>query len=124
MVLYRIEFIQVMGRGVERIVETEKSRERERESRGVEVGHEHVERAGRGMEREVQQEEEDRGIAKKRERGERQRETERERKGERKGARSSFYSESGKLGCCPVIVGWSLDKIRTSTMRKVILFIL
>jgi hypothetical protein len=42
-----------MGRGVERVVETEKGREREREREresrgGVEAGHEHVKREGRG----------------------------------------------------------------------------
>ena len=31
---YRIEFIQSMGRGVERVVETERKREREQRSRG------------------------------------------------------------------------------------------
>jgi hypothetical protein len=37
-----------MGRGVERVVEIEKGRERQRQSRGVEGGHENVEREGVG----------------------------------------------------------------------------
>lgn len=44
-VWYRIEFIQDMEKGVERLVETEKGTER------VEAGHEHVE-GGRRMRRE------------------------------------------------------------------------
>ena len=42
---YSIEFIQGMGRGVEKVVETEKGRERV--SGGVEADHEHVERGAR-----------------------------------------------------------------------------
>jgi hypothetical protein len=55
MVQYRIEFIQGIGRGVERVVGTEKGRkretetERQRQCRGVEVSHEHVKgNGGRG----------------------------------------------------------------------------
>jgi len=40
-----------MGRRVKRVVGQRKA-ERERESRGVEASHEHVERTGRGMGRE------------------------------------------------------------------------
>ena len=36
-----------MGRGVKRVAEREKSRERGRENRDVETGHGHVEREGR-----------------------------------------------------------------------------
>jgi hypothetical protein len=44
-----------MRRGVKRVVETEKVRERERESREVEAGHDHMERGGKGMGREKEQ---------------------------------------------------------------------
>ena len=43
-----------MGRGVKRVVEAEKGREGE--SREVEAGHGHVERGGKGMWREREQE--------------------------------------------------------------------
>ena len=36
-----------MGRGVKRVAEAGKGRERERESREIEAGHEHMERGGR-----------------------------------------------------------------------------
>jgi hypothetical protein len=88
-----------MGRGAERVVETEKGRERK--SRGVEAGHEHVGReAGGEMERGG-------GGAGARDGG-RTRRQERE-----EGASSPFYSESGTPGCCQVTAGQSLDKMST-----------
>jgi hypothetical protein len=50
LVQYRIEFIQGIEKGFEKVVETEKGREREREGRGVEADHEHMERGGIGRE--------------------------------------------------------------------------
>ena len=62
-----------MGRGVKRVVEAEK--DREKESREVEAGHDHVERGG-----------------KKGEQGGKRQEREREREREREGRASSpFY---------------------------------
>jgi hypothetical protein len=74
-----------MGRGVERIVETVEHRERR--SRGVEVGHEHVEREGREIWKEGEGMRRQSVSRKARERG---------------GASSPFYSESGTPGCCQV----------------------
>jgi hypothetical protein len=90
-----------MGRGVERVVETEKSRERG--SRGVEAGNDHVDGKREGdwrMGIEGRRKGEDRAGARRQERAE--------------GTSSSFYSESGTPGCCQVTVGWSLDKMLTT----------
>jgi hypothetical protein len=74
-------------KGRERERERKRERERERE-REIEVVHEHVEREGGGEE------------CKKSKRV-------------RRGASSSFYSESGTPGCCQVTVGRSLEEMPT-----------
>jgi hypothetical protein len=66
----------------------------ERERRGEETSHEHVEREGRRMGREREQEGKDRARAR-----------------EGGGVSSPFYSEPGTPGCCQVAVGRSLDKM-------------
>ena len=76
-----IEFIQGMGRGVEG---GDRERQRERENRGVEVSHEHMERRG-GEWGGEEQEKGDRARARRQERG---------------GSSSPFYSESGTPGNC------------------------
>jgi hypothetical protein len=87
-----------MGRGVERVVETEKGKERGAERREVEAAHEHMERVGRGM-----GVEETEGEGGKRVRGQESEE----------GASSPFYNESGIPGCCQVTVGQSLKEMLT-----------
>ena len=89
-----------MGRGGERIVDTVEHRERR--SRGVEVGHEHVEREGREIWKEGEGMRRQSVSRKARERG---------------GASSPFYSESGTPGCCQVTVGRSLDKMLTDSVE-------
>jgi hypothetical protein len=84
-----------MGRGVQRVVEAEK------ENRGVEASHEHMEREqgrewgrwGWGVCEGTDQEQEGK-------KGTRAREQEKE-----EGASSPFYSGSGLPGCCQVTVG-------------------
>ena len=90
---YRIEFIQGMGKGVEG-VETEKGRERERDSRRLEACHEHVEKEARRMGRD--------GSRSKEKQGNRARARKKDRE---EGASRPFYSELGTPGCCQVIVG-------------------
>jgi hypothetical protein len=65
--LYSIEFMQGMGRGVKRVVETEKGAGVGvgGRNRGVKAGHEHEESGGRGQRTEQDQE----GKSKREQRG-------------------------------------------------------
>jgi hypothetical protein len=95
-----------MGRGVKKVVEPKKGREKER----VEASHGQVERGGKGIGREGEQ-------------GGKKQESKRTR--EQGGASSHFYSGPGLPGCCKVTVGrgipggcqatvrWSLYRILT-----------
>ena len=85
--------------GEERRGEARRGEER---SRGVEAGHEHVEREGG-------REWGERGKGKARAREEQEKE---------EGASSPLYSESGTPGCCQVTVGWSLKGMLTPLFKQ------
>jgi hypothetical protein len=86
-----------MGKGVEGVVETEKSRQREIDGDG-EAGHEHVERGGRAMGR----------VG-----------TEKEEQETEEGASRPFNSESDIPGYCQITVGQSLDEMPTARLSDV-----
>ena len=97
-----------MGRGVERVVETEKSRgrgrKRQRQRRGKEAGHDHMERGGKGN-----------GERRDGEKGEESKRREEKQESE-EGASGPFHTESGTPGCCQVTVGRSLEEMLTDNV--------
>ena len=92
-----------MGRGVKRVVEAEKGREKERVE--VDAGHDHI---GAGA-REGARESEERQEARRSKRME--------------GPSSPFYSWPGLPGCCQVTVGVeSRQNTNISTLSKFLFF--